>query len=190
MRTFSLDSATLVRTDRNPPQLLFKLAEWVRRYLPGEIAGTTVELGGAAVMFLLTGSYAAAAIAAAVGATSAYYAAVYTNAVRWAWQGQLQGNCASRVMRANLLASRSIVMEFGPAELIDSVLVRPAAYCLGPALFGGAATGWIAAKVFSDLVFYTCTVFVYERFKGLLAHRKQRVEESHDAIPASTTAHP
>lgn len=32
-----------------------KLMEWVRRYLPCEIAGTIGELGGAAVAYLLTG---------------------------------------------------------------------------------------------------------------------------------------
>ncbi len=49
-----------------------KLTEWVRRYLPYEIAGTVGELGGAAVAYLLTGSMAAAAITATIGASAAY----------------------------------------------------------------------------------------------------------------------
>src|SRR4029077_17247116 len=44
-----------------------KLREWIRRYLPCEIAGTVGELGGAAVAYLATGSLAAAAIAATIG---------------------------------------------------------------------------------------------------------------------------
>ena len=63
-----------------------KLMEWVRRYLPCEIAGTVGELGGAAVAYLLTGSMAAAAITATVGASVGYYAAAYTSAVRWAYR--------------------------------------------------------------------------------------------------------
>ncbi len=59
--------------------------EWVRRYLPCEIAGTVGELGGAAVAYLLTGSMAAAAITATIGASAGYYAAAYTSAVRWAY---------------------------------------------------------------------------------------------------------
>jgi hypothetical protein len=174
---------------RHPPQFRRKVVEWVRRYLPGEIAGTVAELGGAAAAFLLTGSYAAAAIAGTVGAVGGYYAVVYTNAVRWAWRGQRQSNRARRVIWANVLAWRSVVMEFGPAELVDSLLVRPAAYYLGPALFGSAVTGWIAAKVFSDLVFYTFTIFSYELFNGMLVHPKQPAEGNRDAIFASTAAH-
>jgi len=52
-----------------------KLREWVRRYLPCELAGTAGELGGAAVVYLATGSLAAAAIAATIGASAGYYAA-------------------------------------------------------------------------------------------------------------------
>src|SRR4051812_17803900 len=39
-----------------------KLREWIRRYLPCEIAGTIAELGGAAIAYQATGSLAAAAI--------------------------------------------------------------------------------------------------------------------------------
>ena len=62
-----------------------KLMEWVRRYLPCEIAGTVGELGGAALAYLSTGSYAAAAIVATIGASAGYYAAAYFGAVRWAY---------------------------------------------------------------------------------------------------------
>ena len=47
-----------------------RLKEWVRRYLPCEIAGTTCEFGGAAIAYLATGSFAAAAIVATIGASS------------------------------------------------------------------------------------------------------------------------
>ena len=60
--------------------------EWVRRYLPCEIAGTVGELGGAAMAYLMTGSLAAAAVTATVGASAGYYAAAYLNAVRWSYR--------------------------------------------------------------------------------------------------------
>jgi hypothetical protein len=63
-----------------------KLREWVRRYLPCEIAGTVGELGGAAVAYLATGSLAAAAITATIGASAGYYAAAYVTALRWSYR--------------------------------------------------------------------------------------------------------
>lgn len=59
-----------------------KLREWARCYLPCEIAGTVGELGGAAVAYLATGSLAAAAITATIGASAGYYAVAYSSALR------------------------------------------------------------------------------------------------------------
>ena len=154
-----------------------KLTEWVRRYLPYEIAGTVGELGGAAVAYLLTGSMAAAAITATIGASAGYYATAYLNAVRWSYRDQTDRGVARRIAVANLFAVRSIAIEFGPAELIDTVAVRPAAYLLGPLLFDNVVAGWVFAKLFSDIGFYAITVLSYERFKGLLAVRSRAIEE-------------
>ena len=73
---------------------------------------------------------------------------------------------------ANLLALRSVAVEFGPAELIDSIVVRPLAFYVGPTLFGNVVAGWIFGKLVSDVAFYACAIFTYERFRGLLAHRQ------------------
>jgi len=145
-----------------------KLRERVRRYLPCEIAGTVGELGGAAIAYLVTGSPAAAAIAATIGASAGYYAAAYVSAVRWSHRDLDHRRWPSRVLVANLLALRSVAVEFGPAELIDSVAVRPVAFYVGPLIFDNTIAGWIFGKLVSDLAFYLCAIFSYERFKRLL----------------------
>jgi hypothetical protein len=154
-----------------------KLMEWLRRYLPCEIAGTVGELGGAAAAYLLTGSLAAAALAATVGAAVGYYAAAYTSAVRWAYRDQSDRRAVARIAIANLYALRSVTIEFGPAELIDSIAIRPLAYYLGPLMFDNLIGGWIFGKLVSDIGFYVLAIFSYERFKGLLAVRRQSIEE-------------
>jgi hypothetical protein len=152
-----------------------KLREWVRRYLPCEIAGTVGELGGAAVAYLATGSLAAAAITATIGASAGYYATAYVSALRWSNRGQDHRPWPSRVLMSNVFALRSIVIEFGPAELIDSVAVRPLAFYVGPLMFGNLIAGWIFGKLASDVAFYLCAVLTYERFKGLLVQRTEEV---------------
>ncbi len=161
--------------------------EWVRRYLPCEIAGTVGELGGAAVAYLLTGSYAAAAITATIGASAGYYAAAYVSAVRWAYRDHHRHQWATRVVVSNLFAIRSIAIEFGPAELIDGIAIRPLAYYLGPIVFGNLVAGWIFGKLFSDIGFYVLAVFSYERFKPLLAARRPTIEEA-DGEPVTAAA--
>ena len=157
-----------------------RLGEWVRRYLPCEIAGTVGEFGGAAVAYLATGSLAAAAITATIGASAGYYAVAYVSALRWSCLDNVHRRWSSRVLMANLLALRSVAVEFGPAELIDSVAVRPVAFYVGPLLFDNAVVGWVFGKLVSDVAFYLCAVFSYERFNGLLAHARPRAQEVND----------
>lgn len=146
-----------------------KLAEWVRRYLPCEIAGTVGELGAAALLWGLTESFAAAAVAASVGASVGFYATAFGSAVRVSYAAQADRRLPMRLAAANGLALRSLAVEFGPAELVDSLAVRPLAYYAAPALLDAALLGWVGAKLFSDLAFYVFAVFSYERFTGLLA---------------------
>jgi hypothetical protein len=164
-----------------------KLMEWVRRYLPCEIAGTVGELGGAAVTYLLTGSMAAAAITATIGASAGYYAAAYTSAVRWAYRDYHIQPMMKRLVLANLFALRSVAIEFGPAELVDSIAIRPLAYYLGPIAFGNVAAGWIFGKLLSDTAFYIIAIFSYEGFNGLLAGRGPASEEV-DGGPVTAAA--
>jgi len=164
-----------------------KLMEWVRRYLPCEIAGTVGELGGAAVAYLLTGSMAAAAITATVGASAGYYGAAYTSAVRWAYGEHCARPLGPRIVIANMFALRSVAIEFGPAEVIDSIAIRPLAYYLGPVMFDNVVVGWIFGKLVSDIGFYVLAIVSYERFEGLLAGRKPSIGEADDA-PVATVA--
>ena len=93
-----------------------KIFEWLRRYAPNEIAGWVGQLGAAAATYALTGSYAAAVIAATIGASAGYYAAAYFNAVRWSYRAQAGRSWPTRVLVANGLAARSIAVEFGPGD--------------------------------------------------------------------------
>jgi hypothetical protein len=165
-----------------------KLREWVRRYLPCEIAGTTCEFGGAGIAYVLTGSFAVAAIVATVGASLGYYAAAYSTAVRTTHRDHSHLPWARRALTANGLALRSIAIEFGPAEVIDSLIVRPLAFYFGPILFGGMVAGCIFAKLVADVGFYVLAIFSYEQFKGLLAVRRPAMEAVVHGAPAAVAA--
>jgi len=166
-----------------------KLREWVRRYLPCELAGTAGELGGAAVAYLATGSLAVAAIAATIGASAGYYAAAYVSALRLSYRDHGDRRWPLRVLKSNLLALRSVAVEFGPAELIDSVAVRPVAFYVGPLIVDNTIGGWIFGKLVSDLAFYLIAIVCYERFKALLVRAGPSAEEVTDgSVPTVEAA--
>ena len=146
-------------------------------------------MGGAAVVYLATGSLAAAAIAATIGASAAgYYAAAYVSALRLSYRDHDDRRWPSRVLISNLLALRSVAVEFGPAELIDSVAVRPVAFYVGPLLFDNAVVGWVFGKLVSDLAFYLIAIVSYERFKALLVRAEPSAEEVTDGSVSTVEA--
>jgi hypothetical protein len=154
-----------------------KLTEWVRRYLPNELAGWAGELGAAAAAYYLTGSYAAAVVAGTIGASAGYYATAYINGFRWTYAAQAGRSRPMRVLLANALTVRSIAVEFGPAEAIDSIVIRPVLLYAFPFVIGNTAVGFVVGSITADVAFYVMAIFSYERFKGLLAVRSQPIEE-------------
>jgi len=169
-----------------------KFKEWLWRYLPCEVAGTTAEFGAAGLAYFATGSLGMAAVAATVGASAGYYAAAFVSALRWSLRDQAHRRGVERIAVANLLALRSVAVEFGPAELIDSIFVRPLAFYVGPTLFGNVLAGWIFGKLVSDVAFYACAIFSYERFKRFLVQRDSSTalegETGHEPEPSISAA--
>lgn len=159
------------------PAVLDKLGEWTRRYLVIEVIGTAGELGCATVCYLVTGSLAAAAVAATIGANVGYYGPAWWRGYRSSILGPGTGGPMTRHARAGIRAVWFIVLEFGPGEAVDSLLVRPALFYAVPVLLAGAAedpgtatlfSGWVIGKVLADIVFYACTVASYEINKSRL----------------------
>ena len=92
-----------------------------------------------------------------------------------------------RVFVANGLSLRSIAVEFGPAEVIDSIIIRPVALYAGPYILGNVAVGWVVGSLVADIAFYVMAIFSYERFTSLLA-RPQRKQAKDDELVATVPA--
>ena len=60
----------------------------------------------------------------------------------------------SRRIRLRLVTA-AVAAEFGPAEILDFFLVRPAFMYAGPLLVGGVMAGLVLGKIAADVVFYT-----------------------------------
>ena len=88
----------------------------------------------------------------------------------------------ARFVAANLLALRSVAVEFGPAEAIDTLAVRPAAFYFFPVWVGNAAAGLVLGKVVADITFYACAICSYVKFERLLVMRCADRREGDGAI--------
>lgn len=70
-----------------------------------------------------------------------------------------------RTFRHNL---RALAVEFGPAEMLDSCLVRPTLMYYLPRWLGHFASGVLLAKLLADVTFYLPAIASYERSKKRL----------------------
>jgi hypothetical protein len=76
-----------------------------------------------------------------------------------------------------VLALRSLAVEFGPAEAVDSLLVRPMLMYATPLMLNNIVLGWVVGGFVADVLFYVFAICSYEQFKGMLAVRRPRVKE-------------
>jgi hypothetical protein len=151
---------------------LRRAREWLARYGPAEVAAIlgAVLAAGAADRF---GLPAATAFAGAIGETVAFYAVIVARDLRARPPGVGR--------RGTALILRGLVVEFGPAELLDTFALRPLAMYLGPLALGNMTGGVIAGKIAADVAFYTLAVIGYEVRKSLPAA---------PPVPATMTAVP
>ena len=138
---------------------------WVVRYLPLEVLGTLTAVASALVAYDVSGSLAVAAVAGTLGESAGYYSLVAVRASR--------GHLASRRVRrlttrrhrvwaTSWLSARSMAAEFGPAELVDTLLVRPALFWAAAVLWGPTPLAWLAGKLAADVVFYGIAIVSFE----------------------------
>jgi hypothetical protein len=73
-----------------------------------------------------------------------------------------------------------LVAEFGPAELLDTLFIRPTALTLGVWLLPDAMWGLLAGKVFADVIFYAIAAgaFTITAKTGLRDGRRSGEPES------------
>ncbi len=120
---------------------------WIVRYLPAEVVGTVAMMTAGALITLWTDNPALIALAAVVGESVGFYAVLVVST--FVEQSRVDGR-RSPAVRTGLL----LVAEFGPAELVDTLLIRPAALYLGVLLIPDPVWGLLVGKVAADMVFY------------------------------------
>ncbi|MET0296631.1 MAG: hypothetical protein ABW024_04465 [Microbacterium sp.] len=121
---------------------------WIVRYLPAEIAGTAAMIVAGLGVTFWTDNPALIALAALLGEIVGFYVVLgITVAVEQSRLG----------VRGRRIATRTLLLliaEFGVAELLDTLLIRPAALVLGVWLLAGPVWGLLAGKIVADVVFY------------------------------------
>jgi hypothetical protein len=144
-----------------------------RRYAVPEIVGTVAAVGIAWLVYR-TGSVVASAWAASIAETFGYYGTVL-----WRDRRLYPGAGLVGSLRAQF---PGLLVEFGPAEVADTLLIRPAAMFAAAVLIGNLYAGVITGKLVADIAFYLLAIAAYE----LLLRRREPV--ARPAVPHAEAA--
>jgi hypothetical protein len=136
--------------------------EWFARYAPAEVGAIVGAVLGAAMADPF-GIAVATAYAGSIGEGIGFYAVLLARDLR---------RLPVRRGRPVAHTVRGLMFEFGPAELVDSLLVRPVAMYLGARLVGNTLGGVVVGKLAADAVFYTLAIIAYETRKWHAGRRR------------------
>ena len=164
----SIEQDLTEAVDTNPPRR--GIVFWIVRYLPAEIVGTAAMVLAGLVVTVWTDSAAVIALAALVGEIIGFYTVLAITI--YAEQAQVAQTMRAAIGRTGLL----LVAEFGVAEVLDTLLIRPAALMLGVWLLPDPLWGLLAGKIVADIVFYAIAAgaFTVTDKTGLRDGRRRR----------------
>lgn len=137
-----------------------RVQRWLRRYGPAEIVGIGSALLGSYAVHRLTGSEIAAAFGGALGETLGFYGVIVGREIRTD-RHTARAAGVTYGPRAWLRTAANLMIEFGPAEIVDSGIIRPAAMGFGTRLLG-RALGVPLGKLAADVTFYVPVILIYE----------------------------
>jgi hypothetical protein len=137
-----------------------KLLEWLRRYGAAELVGTCTALTGAWLVQRLGGNAVAAAYGGALGENVGFYGTMIIRELVADRRIALASGRAFGPLGA-LHTAAGLLLEFGPAELLDSLVLRPLAMGIGTRQLGWKL-GVVAGKLAADVTFYVPVILTYE----------------------------
>jgi len=138
-----------------------KLKEWLRRFLPAEIGGTIMAMFASYITYFYTGNKVFAAYAGTLGNNIGFYAPVIlhdSNILR----KKLEKEHKKFTFWAFLHLLKKMLLEFGPAEILDSFFIRPFFLFIFPVLLKNYPVGILVGKIVADVVFYIPVIISQE----------------------------
>jgi len=135
---------------RSPARWRGRFAAWRRRYGIAELAGTAALVLATLGVQRATGSIVLAALAGSLAEAAWFYAVLLVRAFRQERREARVGGFEQRPLRE---LGHDLLLEFGAAERLDGLVLRP--LCLGLGLkFAGGWLGALLGKLVADLLFY------------------------------------
>lgn len=138
-----------------------KLREWLWRYGPAEVVSLLATLVASLLVFNATADKTATALAGTWGGNIGYFGTILIWDVFHTRKRlhELSRTYSLTVFGKNI---RALFLEFGVAEVFDTLLIRPVLLYIMPVLLHNLMWGLIAGKFLADISFYLPAILFYE----------------------------
>lgn len=139
----------------------FRIKEWIRRYAWAEVFSTLLTFLFGWASSGITKNSVIIAYAGTIGATTGFYGFIF---IRDFYSSYLKHE-PDTVRAKSLLVVRclrNMGFEFGLAELLDFLLVRPFCLLYGPVILKNYFLGILAGKTVADIIFFTLSIIMFE----------------------------
>lgn len=138
-----------------------KIIEWIRRYFPAEILSTITAICVALSTNYFSNNLILIAIFSSWSETIVFYAFIISRDI---FSSKRQHTAQNKKYTLFSFGKniRNIVIEFGIAEALDTLFVRPFFMYFFARLSGLLVLGIVMGKLTSDIIFYIPTIIAYE----------------------------
>ncbi len=137
-----------------------KVRTWVSRYGLAEVLGTVAAVGAATSLFQVSGSTLASAYAGTIAEFVVFYGIIFLReTIRGAHVAGAQGRPYGNTELLRVV--HGMMLEFGVAELLDTLILRPIMIGQGMRLLG-PGMGSLVGKLLADALFYGPVLTIYE----------------------------
>jgi len=147
-----------------------KIKEWLSRYLPAEIIGTITALIAACVTQFFYQNLVFTAYIGSFGEAFGFYSTILIrNILTENKKHKIEKKVFSFSDFTKIVAH--IVLEFGPAGIIDGLILRPFFMYLFPVILKNFTLGIFIGKITGDFTFYFLVILSYE-MKNRIKNKK------------------
>ena len=144
--------------------ILQKIKEYFKRYLPAEIVGTVTAIGAASIAHIFSDNHVFIAYIATLGEAVGFFSTIFIQHLLSFSKKRKSENKQISLPDISKIISH-VLLEFGPAEIIDSLVLRPFFMYLFPLLLKNFTLGILLGKIAGDITFYLLVILSYEMQK-------------------------
>lgn len=134
-----------------------RLKEWFKEFLPAEILGTVTAVVAASIAHFFYDNGIFVAYIGSIGEALGFYLTLLIQRIVALRKKLPQDKKQIRLYDFSLIVA-NLVLEYGPAGIIDGLLLRPFFMYLFPILLANFTVGIIIGKLVGDVTFYVLVI--------------------------------